>query len=999
MKGLMSLVFKESKWYKWRHMLLSSLVLFSTGIACAFFFYAHNPTAFGQQAENPDAIQSCTPKAVGLATPRIASFDSKRGALANALVGTLLNSSVELTVIDWNSIAETDVSLLQYLTNLKAYANVASTTEALTTEVELRDVLQAAADAAEAENNSTAAIALNSLSEQIPGPSRPITLGDFLEVDIPNTDEYALMNVNLLDIVMGSISLFNYDHMLSTPNPITLRGETLGLDQTFEEVSLQAQIIEPPVMVIGKDGAMFHSAHIRTLSSYRLNEVAVPFSSESLLGIQTAHVKLSNFNMYNEITRVEGTIDTIDSIGKLITVSAHPGLVDTYIGEIAPELFWNREREIGDEDVDYGVIGGLTLTFDQDSVLNEAVQHTHEIPGLINAILAEDPELHDEIDDFLDGVDSIIPTDVNGDGDSIIDEIKDLIDGLLGSGLLTISSHNDTVSIAQNPGTQKTYNIELKTHFKGEQPLAEVMLFGTVFPETQTVTSSTSFINTIVSNLLENSNIRIGTDEVVVVLNNENLLLLIDQIWVNALRDPLYEIETLFLDPLLKTLGIGIGEADITIDLMQGKSCKKDKPNPPPEPPKKLDPQLSIQLNEEKCSSSREVTAFLSAKDADEYIISLNKEFTGASWKSMNGLDSITETLILPSDGEFKVYAQFRNSEALSDIASAPVKVDSQKRCHEAPIKCPIDCDLVDYTLYIINPDGSRRSMGTEYAKVEPIGPNRVSVLFEDKAEDFDYNDVRIEVDTSECNAIIVETKEVNAVWHHRVYIDVRYQDLIQKTVLVAEDSHSPDTAKVTLPELNKVLNICLEEKDDILEDDKYDDELNENGEKQISRRLENKLLIPGDVFKGENSDTVYYYGLDEKRYTILSTTQYFSWFSDFDPVLNYTNLVVQSVPFGGIAATKPGETLYIMETGNEVYAIDHGRVLRWIGSESIAYDIYGDNWNQRVRVLPDAFVSHYTFGEPILSATDYDRFGLRDKYDTLDKELELSPPANTDNQ
>src|SRR5882762_8623705 len=49
------------------------------------------------------------------AGPRLASVNSSRSALLNALLGDLLGSSVNLTVADWNALAQGDVNLAVYL--------------------------------------------------------------------------------------------------------------------------------------------------------------------------------------------------------------------------------------------------------------------------------------------------------------------------------------------------------------------------------------------------------------------------------------------------------------------------------------------------------------------------------------------------------------------------------------------------------------------------------------------------------------------------------------------------------------------------------------------------------------------------------------------------------------------------------------------------------------------------------------------------------------------
>ena len=55
--------------------------------------------------------------------------------------------------------------------------------------------------------------------------------------------------------------------------------------------------------------------------------------------------------------------------------------------------------------------------------------------------------------------------------------------------------------------------------------------------------------------------------------------------------------------------------------------------------------------------------------------------------------------------------------------------------------------------------------------------------------------------------------------------------------------------------------------------------------------------------------------------------------------------------------------------TDPKTYVVDAGNVLRWVPSEEAAVALYGDNWNQMIDDVSDAFFFSYTIGNPITDA------------------------------
>jgi hypothetical protein len=49
--------------------------------------------------------------------------------------------------------------------------------------------------------------------------------------------------------------------------------------------------------------------------------------------------------------------------------------------------------------------------------------------------------------------------------------------------------------------------------------------------------------------------------------------------------------------------------------------------------------------------------------------------------------------------------------------------------------------------------------------------------------------------------------------------------------------------------------------------------------------------------------------------------------------------------------------------TDPKVYAIDTDGTLRWIISEDLALEFYGESWNKKIDEIDDVYFSNYAFG------------------------------------
>ena len=294
--------------------------------------------------------------------PRLASVDSTRGALLNALFGGLLGSNLNLSVADWNGLAQGSVNLGATLNALQAQLNVSSPSAALAANATLAQLVSAMATAAQADGSTATASALSGLQSQVAGVSGTIQLGTLLAVTLP-TGALANVNVNALNLVGGMVQLYNTSNMLTTPSPVTISGSAIGLGSVVNSVQLYAQVIEPPVYVCGPTGTQLHSAAIRLKLNIDLLDTSPDTTALNLIpGVSGASVTIAQLELYVEVARADGIIATVDALANAVTVQATPGVADLYLGSISDGVFFNRSHVLNAAtDLNYSTIGTLTV--------------------------------------------------------------------------------------------------------------------------------------------------------------------------------------------------------------------------------------------------------------------------------------------------------------------------------------------------------------------------------------------------------------------------------------------------------------------------------------------------------------------------------------------------------------------------------------------------------------------------------------------------------------
>ncbi|WP_296949593.1 hypothetical protein [uncultured Massilia sp.] len=293
------------------------------------------------------------------AGPRLASVDTGRSALLNPLLGSLLGTQLAVNAVDWNALAQGNVKALGFLNALQASANVSSPSQALSSNLTLAQVTAALGAAAQAEANVGLASALQALASQLGGAGATVRVGDLLKLTA-DASTLGANTINSLDMLMGLIQLYNHRNVLFTPTPVGISGGLLGQAGLVNNLSLYAQVIEPPVYTCGPTGSSFHSAAIRLKLKLDLVTLSPSVKLLTDLGL-SAQVAIGKLDVYLEVARGGGTLSAVDAVSRAVTLQVAPGVASAYIGSIADGVFFNRTRTLSAADVDYGQIGTLVL--------------------------------------------------------------------------------------------------------------------------------------------------------------------------------------------------------------------------------------------------------------------------------------------------------------------------------------------------------------------------------------------------------------------------------------------------------------------------------------------------------------------------------------------------------------------------------------------------------------------------------------------------------------
>ena len=254
---------------------------------------------------------------------------SVNGGLINALLGGMLGTTLSLQAMDYQSLINTNIDALDFLTALSTRVNLTGATygSVLDGNFKVADIIAAALTTQQVANGaSTATTALSSISQAVSGlstrisPGALIDLGPYDSMGVGQKPK-AGVSMSLFGLLSAVAEVANGTHQVATSVNLGLPGIT--------SVSLIATIGERPVgsswLTLGSQGASVHTAQTRVLLSVQLGGGANP---------------VVNLPLYVEVASGTATLNSLscghpDVSTSTVTLGVTPGIVDAWIGNVS----------------------------------------------------------------------------------------------------------------------------------------------------------------------------------------------------------------------------------------------------------------------------------------------------------------------------------------------------------------------------------------------------------------------------------------------------------------------------------------------------------------------------------------------------------------------------------------------------------------------------------------------------------------------------------------
>ena len=120
---------------------------------------------------------------------------------------------------------------------------------------------------------------------------------------------------------------------------------------------------------------------------------------------------------------------------------------------------------------------------------------------------------------------------------------------------------------------------------------------------------------------------------------------------------------------------------------------------------------------------------------------------------------------------------------------------------------------------------------------------------------------------------------------------------------------------------------------------------------------------------KSSSSNTVYLIA-DGKKYAMPSEKTYFTWFSSWSNVTTVSATTLASYADAGTATLAPGTKVKIANDVR-VYVVGDDGKLHWITTQTVAYSLYGSDWNKNILAITQQDLVTNALGTSIASEAD----------------------------
>lgn len=262
----------------------------------------------------------------------VATVNTEMSVLLNAILGGLLNTSLNLSAIAYEGLLGTAVSLLDLV---KAHASIGTVEGLLDADLSVRELLDLSAQALQQKSllglDATVVDTLNVLALQV-DPALRLKLGDLIDLGLVSGHQAAGVDLNLLQLLTLSAQVANGDHFLNLP----IVGVSLpGL----VDLNLALTMLEKPSIAVGPAG-LDASGAWRTTAHNAQWRVKLDLLVGEVLG------GLLRLPIYLEVGAGEAWVEAIDCRwpreDSEVTVGAASSAARLYVGDVNPDAMTNR---------------------------------------------------------------------------------------------------------------------------------------------------------------------------------------------------------------------------------------------------------------------------------------------------------------------------------------------------------------------------------------------------------------------------------------------------------------------------------------------------------------------------------------------------------------------------------------------------------------------------------------------------------------------------------
>jgi uncharacterized membrane protein len=289
-------------------------------------YFAHYITGASQYSITTTATATTTEMASFAIGSRLLSVN---GGLLNAMLGSMLGTTLSLSVMDYNSLASANIDAFSFLSAVATRVNLTAATysQILSTNIKVSDIIAAMLSAQQAANGaSSATTALSSISQAMNTVTTQMQLGSLIDVGpygglTAGTQPQMGVAVSLLQLLNATAQIANGTHQIATGLALSLPGiASVSLTVTIGERAQGSSWL-----AVGSAGASVHTAQTRVLLSIQL--------------IGTGPAPVVNLPVYVEIASGTATLNAV-SCGfpnistSTVTLGVTPGIVNAWIGAV-----------------------------------------------------------------------------------------------------------------------------------------------------------------------------------------------------------------------------------------------------------------------------------------------------------------------------------------------------------------------------------------------------------------------------------------------------------------------------------------------------------------------------------------------------------------------------------------------------------------------------------------------------------------------------------------